>query len=456
VTKIIHAFSFGSLTLGLLLTMNVSAYGGSLRVAVSKVDITPPPGLAMWGYAGRQQPAVDTRDPLYARVLVLEAGQKRVALVVLDLGRSFGRKWIEVLRARVAKSSGIAYVLCHATHTHAGPMIADDYPPGKIPPWESDALEKIASAISAASRDLVDGRIGVAYGVAYIAHNRIKTGPDGKIKMFWRNETRIATAPIDPTVAVVRIDSSDGKPLAILVNHACHAVILAPDNLKYSADFPGFMCRTVEAAFGNSILCFFLQGGAGDIDPYYALTRLAMDPDARIEWTGNQLGEAAIRVARGISSEEAPDSSLDFVEDWMTFARRWGPENLPILTNGAQAEATNRVTDPIIESQLTYPVLTMLINKRLALIAMPGEPFVDLQMNWRDRNPARDTLFLGYSNAYCGYIPTIAAAARGGYGAASEGAQLEVGAGERMVDRSIVHLYVMLRKLTREPETLWK
>ena len=47
-----------------------------LRVAAFKTDITPPPGTQLWGFSNRRSPATGTLDPLFARVLVLEAGGK--------------------------------------------------------------------------------------------------------------------------------------------------------------------------------------------------------------------------------------------------------------------------------------------------------------------------------------------------------------------------------------------
>src|SRR5262252_5100182 len=44
-----------------------------LKAAVARVDITPPPGILMWGYSNREGPATGTLDPLYARVLLLQA-----------------------------------------------------------------------------------------------------------------------------------------------------------------------------------------------------------------------------------------------------------------------------------------------------------------------------------------------------------------------------------------------
>ena len=62
----------------------------SLKAGAARVDITPPAGVPMWGFAKRASPATGSLDPLFARVLVLEAGEKRLALVTLDSGRAFG------------------------------------------------------------------------------------------------------------------------------------------------------------------------------------------------------------------------------------------------------------------------------------------------------------------------------------------------------------------------------
>ncbi|HMX27139.1 MAG TPA: hypothetical protein PKC13_16175, partial [Blastocatellia bacterium] len=62
----------------------------TLRAGASRVDITPPPGVEMWGYFDRSGPATATLDPLFARVLVLDDGRQTIALITLDLGRSFG------------------------------------------------------------------------------------------------------------------------------------------------------------------------------------------------------------------------------------------------------------------------------------------------------------------------------------------------------------------------------
>lgn len=438
------------------LTVATSVEGAALRAGAAKVDITPPTGVAMWGYSNRKSSSTGTLDPLYARVLVLEAGETRLAIVDLDLGRAFGAASLAHLREAAKKTSGISYALVAATHTHSGPVIQDEYPANAVPAWETAALEKIAKAIEEACGRLVEARLGTGDGVAYIGHNRLRVNPDGTVTWFERNTTMIPTAPVDPTVSVLRVDTAEGKPLAVLVNYSCHPVVFGSDNVQYSADFPGVMAKTVEDAFGGGPLCFFLQGAPGDINPYHAVTKLEEDAIKMRDWTGERLGQEAARVAKAIHTEAVPAPSLDFAEDWLTFRLRWDPEK---FRQGLIAAFGPKVFEEYgsrIEKEIKVPATTVLINKRIALMGMPGEPFVDFQINWRDRCPVRDAFFLGYANGYVGYFPTIRMASLGGYGAGSATTWVEPGAGERLVDHAVVKVYEMLGRLTDLPEDLKK
>jgi hypothetical protein len=429
------------------------AFGAALRAGVSRADITPPGAERMWGYEDRHKPATGTLDPLYARVLVLEAGQTRLGLVTLDLGRSFGPASLARLRDAARKSSGISCLLVAASHTHSAPVIKDAYQSGP-PEWERAALEKIEHAIAGAAGGLQEARIGVGTGVAYIGHNRLRVNADGTVSWFERNLTRIPTAPVDPTVTVLRIDRADGSPLAVLVNYACHPVVFGSDNLRYSADYPAVMNKVVEEEVGGHVQSFFLQGAPGDINPYYAVTPIEQNAVGMRDWTGERLGKEAARVAKQIRSRALDAPGIEFAESSLTVRLRWdagkfraallkflGPDVLEEY--GAQ-----------IVPEIQLPVTTVLINKEIALMTMPGEPFVDFQMNWRDRCPAPHALLLGYTNGYNGYFPTILAASRGGYGAASAATWVEPGAGERMVDTAVIQVHKMLGHLSDLPDDL--
>ena len=424
------------------------ALAAQLKGAVARVDITPPAGLDMWGFASRKGPARKTLDPLYARVLVLAAGEKRVAIVTLDLGRSFGPASLERLQSSARRSSNIGYLLVAASHTHSGPIVSDnyDYAGGHTPAWEDAALTHIAEAIDSAAKHVVPVRVGMGYGTTYVGYNRLQTPQS--FAHDPRDPTQIISSPVDPTVGVLRIDTAaDGRPMAILVNYACHAVVLGGENERWSADWPAAMATTVEDAFPSHPMTFFLQGGAGDINPYYPNPQ---DPVRWRDWIGNRVGQETVRVAKAIETKDEPDGSLDFADDTMTAKTRW---NIPAFNEAFRLTWNPHESyyDPHLGPESTVRTTTLLINKRMAFMSMSGEPFVDLQIDWRSRCPVHDSFFVGYANGYNGYIPTIEGAVRGGYGGASSMTWVAVDSGSRMVDHSVVRIYEMLGKLTDLP-----
>jgi len=445
----------------LMLAVALGGKSAGMEAGVARVDITPPPGLPMYGYFPRiknHQLSTGTLDLLYARVLVLAVGEKRVALVALDLGRTFGKSLLDELEQRARMQNGISFLVVTASHTHAGPNILDEYAPGETPAWETRALRAIESAIGEACQQLKPVRLGVGYGSVEIGYNRRVVNPDGTVTMLWSNPTKRPTAPLDPTVGVLRIDTADGSPLAILINYACHPVIFGEDNLSYSADFPGVTTELVRQAFGGKPLCMFLQGADGDIDPYYASTPLAEGAVKWRDWTGEQLALEAIKVSRGIQTRIEPEASLQSLEDLVRVRPRWDPKK---FRDGLLAAFGPKVFEDHADlfaqkplSELELPVTVLLIDKQIAFVGMPGEPFVDFQAAWRARCPVPYTFFLGYTNGYFDYFPTLRAASEGGYGAGDSNTYVAVGAGERMLDKALENVYEMLGKMPDLPEDL--
>src|SRR5262252_5995892 len=131
---------------GLALVPPTPVQSATLKGAVARVEITPQIGLPMYGYRSRSSPSQGVLDPLYARVLALEAGETRLAIVTLDLGEIFANHWLEGLRETVRKSSRVSYVLVVASHTHSGPAPQGDCPSRQVPAWETAALDNIAKA----------------------------------------------------------------------------------------------------------------------------------------------------------------------------------------------------------------------------------------------------------------------------------------------------------------------
>lgn len=430
------------------LTFGAIAHAAELRAGIAKADLDPPTGIPMAGYsAGRMSKG--TLDPLEARVLALSDGSRTLALVTLDLCYTFDEANMNRIRAEVAPEA--EEVVFQATHTHSGPTYAE------APEALDHAVPRIASAIREAARSMIPARIGAGWGQAYLGFNRRYVELDGTVRMFWRNEARVSTTfPVDAAVGVIRVDRADGTPLAILVNYACHPVVFGPDNVDYSADYPGEMRGFIEREMGHSSMAFFLQGAPGDINPYYDKTPLAEDGVAVMKQTGRKLGTEAVRVARGIESRASAGARIQTKTVILNVANRWNISKLE-----AELQTRGRITPGIarrlLAREMRMPVTTVLLNlgspdRDLAFVGFPGEPFVEFQMQLRAKSPVANSFLLGYANGYFAYLPTIAAAVRGGYGANSTVNPSEVGTGERMLDTGLISIYELLGMLSEKPE----
>jgi neutral ceramidase len=416
------------------------AQSAEFRAGIERIDITPPLGIQMAGYNSTGRPAKGVLDPLYAQALVLDDGRRSVALVTLDLIFTLLDPEMNAIRARVRQSSGIEDVIFIASHTHSGPIFMDQ------PEWNRKTIEAIAAGIDRAYGKRAPVRFGTGWGQTQIGANRRYQPVDGPEVMFWRNATRSPTFPVDPTVGVIRIDRADGVPFAVLVNYACHPVVFGPDNRDYSADYPGEMRKTVEAAFPGS-MCFFLQGGCGDINPYYDKTPLIEEGVRHMKETGRQVGEEVNRVLRTIVTRAPAAPEIALHVRVVPFEWRWDRAESEKLFASRSPDSRPLARYPLWGDPPKLPVTTLVLNRELAFVGMPAEPFVEFQMYLRAQSPLPSTYFLGYCNGNINYIPTIHAAARGGYGADTPITRVEVGAGEEMIHRGLVDIYRLIGRM---------
>ena len=250
--------------------------------------------------------------------------------------------------------------------------------------------------------------------------------------MFWRNAERVPTSPIDPSVGILRFTDSRGKVLALVVNYACHAVVLGPDNLQYSADWPGFMYRYLEAKLGDPAICYWIPGAGGDVNPFNDKQPVNQDGFGVAQKYGETMGDTVL-AALSRMKPAASDFRLQIGQEIFPFKERFDAQkNMPV--------------------QVTYALL----GEDTGFVAIPGEVFVSHQIDLKARSPLRHTFLFGYANGGegvgAGYVPTIEAAMQGGYGA-SYSTRIEVGAGERMIDRAIIWIYERLGKLRDVPDT---
>jgi hypothetical protein len=427
----------------------------ALRAGVSACDVTPPVGCAMWGYSARAGVSQSVHDPLMAKALALATDAGSLAIITLDLGRPFDPDLRERIEKRAA-AAGIDRIILVASHTHQGPdMEARDWP-SKDAPWQDAAAAKVADVVAQAAANMKPAVIGFATGQADLGHNRRRVMPDGSVRMFWRNEKREPTAPLDKTVRVLRVDGTDGGHIALLVNYACHAVVLGPDNLMLSADYVGAMRREVEAKWSGQ--CLFAQGACGDINPHMDKTPLDQGGEQEMEKMGRALAAEVLRVAAGISPAALSESRIVTARRVFDLAPRWEYSDATIKELRKKYQpyieryGEERVRQYIerMTKGASVPATAAVLGGAYAFCGFPGEFFVQHQLNLAQRSPLPATMFFGYADGYAGYFPTIQAAVEGGYGAAYS-TSVEVGAGERLVDYAVISILKAIGKLKPAP-----
>jgi neutral ceramidase len=402
-----------------------TVHAQDFQAGAARVDITPPAGFPMWGYGARHDaPCAGVLDPLQARAVVLAAGTERLAIVSLDLGRAPTRQVTAAIRKQVQARAGIGHVFLVASHTHHGPVLELDDWPTPRDPYVRRLEQQLVGVIVTAARSLRPARLGVAAKEVPLNRNR---------------HSRRADKPVDRELIVVRIEDAAGKPIAHLVNFAAHPVLQEAKILKFSADYPGVLARLVEQETGAP--CLFLQGAAGDLSP---------NPDAGRgpERFGQALGRQVLELARTIRCTITGAAALTVREEDFKFGKRLDLGN-PLIRAVFAAAFFPAVVD-FYEREYregVRPHLTVaLLAGRIGFIGVSGEFFCGHALALKRRARLEQLLFLGYCNDYQQYFPTIEAAAEGGYGADPHVAPVELGAGERMMDRALIHLYEMRGK----------
>ena len=403
----------GILTLGVFTGAFAHA---ELRAGVAATDITPPVGSAMYGYGARGANVSEgVHDPLYAKAIVLDDGETRIAIVTLDLG-AFTAENTQYVRGYMGERAEIDHVICVASHTHSAPRASLNFPTREAP-WIRETEAEIANTIKEASTKLQPARIAVGWGRVEEGHNRRKVLDDGTVEMFWENRERVPTSPLDYSLGVIRVSDEAGDPIAVLVNFTCHPVVLGPENLQISADYPGVFMRLVEEATGAQ--CMFLQGAAGDINPFWDKTPPDEGAFEAMENMGKAVADETLRVLETVSDGQA-EPSISLKQEFIYLAQRRDVDRE--------------------KKDIPAEINTVLIGDDIAFATLPGEFFVEHGLRLKEQSKVPNTFFVGYANDALAYFPTIKATTEGGYGAASA-TRVEIGAGERLVNRALVNLH---------------
>ena len=254
----------------------------------------------MWGAATHDR-STGVHRPLTATVLYLEnpdgCAPDHDVRVIIALDHCLLRSTeMNDFLERVAAASGVARdsLLVFFSHTHSAGLMSygrQSLPGGElIGPYLDQLVASVAGLVRQArdSKRLADITYGA--GCCNMAANRDYYDEDRKQYVCGYNPA----GPTDDTVLVARVTDSQTRPIATIVNYACHPTTLAWENTLISPDYVGAMREVVEQAV--SAPCLFIQGASGDTGP-----RDGFVGDVSVaDRNGRQLGCAAVSALEAI------------------------------------------------------------------------------------------------------------------------------------------------------------
>jgi len=393
-----------------------------IQAGVGRVIITPPVGIYLIGME-RSENSHGLHDDLYSTAVAVSDGKTELVILSADI-LFFVPELIEKVRTAASEQTGIPgrNIMFCATHCHSGPApVADHDRPELEQAYTANLPYLLTGAVRMAHDNLVPAKIGFGNGRVRIGMNRRHTRADG-VTVIAANPDR----PIDDQVGVIRVDTLDGHSLAVLVNYACHSVVLGNGSNVISRDWPGVMYDLVEKVTGGK--CLFLQGAAADINPWPGEPTDRMD---LVERLGTEIGAEVVKVWAGIETQ--PEASLAVqdrsvrvpLEPVSKYAGKaaklveWATAN-EITLEQFQAwlySMGSRPQKTVGEGDHQGVMAEMQVFRlgEIAVVAFPAELFVKIGFAIKSLSPIKNTLVAAYSDGCVGYIPLPEDYPLGGY-----------------------------------------
>jgi len=425
-----------SLLVGLLLTsiiqvpLDLSAAQSSspnLRVATFESDVTLPLGDRLYAL-----PLLAVDQPLQAKGIVLDDGEKRYVLCAVDWCTIRNATHL-LFRNKLAEAVGtdVSRVAVHCVHQHTAPSY--DGEAQELFNKEKQAVQirnleflaECTDRLAAAARKSLErlepfDSIGTSQAkVDRVASNRrIPTG-DGKVR--WRGSActnaELRAAPegiIDPYLKTITLERS-GKPLVRLHYYATHPQSRYREG-RAGIDTAGVARQRLEKKEG--VFQIYFTGCAGDVamGKYNDRSLQARQELTDRLYTGMEASAVAakhVSPARSIEWRVAP-VSLPPRSDG-----KYDPAKCRALLEDVQAEPDERLSAAsriLCAERLKRPIdLTALKIGDVYILHLPGEPMIEFQLYAQRQKPDAFVAVAGYGLGSPGYICTEASFAEGSY-----------------------------------------
>ena len=425
------------------------------QVGYAEVNINPPLGIGIAGYYIPRF-VKGFLDDLKASALALSLGDTKVLLISVD-NEGITKPLADKFRAAISERAEIPgeNVFLSVSHTHTGPLVepTDAFPAPEAPiAWYQDFMARRLGDVAAlALADLKPGKMGFAVGtapdrIAYIRRYKMKDGTTMTCPPVGDPNIDHPIGTLDQRVNVLRFDR-EGAESVVLVNYGLHADTINGELI--SADFPGWMRRTVEKALDGT-KCIFFNGAEGDVGSTHVFpdggdmndTEISFDNEMKSPGMARFIGRALAGTVLQVYDkvEYLPVKQLAITSQEVVVAANVpDPAALPLAHKYKELHDAGRDDlIPYTSIELTTVVAEAMRMCRLehgprefrlwltgvrigdiAMVGIPGEPFTGIGVAIKEAPDWKCILPCGLTNGQQGYFPLRDAFDEGGYEARS-------------------------------------
>lgn len=454
---VVQRWMICSLTL-LMLTDRVMAQDPArgLYAGAYAQDITPQSFPITVNGNMVDQLATSAHDPLHARCIVIkqvkEAGSPTTIAIVVCDSCMIPRDLIERAKTLAFEKTGIptTNILVSATHAHSCPTLTGVFQSDPDVSYVDVLIERIASGIETAQKQLEPARIGWGSYSPPLAQSSVLFNRRWLLKNsetvedpFGSKTDRIQTNPgfanpkvdqsqglVDPELSVLSIQSRSGRPIALLANYSLHYVGGIPGP-AVSADYFGEFCqrvtRHIKAGETNPPFVAALSNGtSGDVNnvDFRMKSSPARQPFEQIQIVAETVAQYALKAYEGIQYHDDLPIQVRDAEVSLGVRKPTGNEIAAAEKLIATAERPLQGLPRIYARETTllaqYPAsvivkLQAIKIGSLAIAASPCETFTETGLDLKKKSPFPQTFTISLANGYNGYLPPPEQHDLGGY-----------------------------------------
>ncbi len=399
----------------ILIVLSGSGYADEAgwKAGVAKAVITPEHPIWMAGYGNRDHPAEGTLHDLWIRVLALQDKNGHTSIILssdtLGISQSIYNNTCRSLKEKF--NLGPAQIMMHCSHTHCGPVLRgalyDVYPLDKeqlrlIDEYSTWLEKTIVRTVAEALSSLVSARVSGGQGEATFAVNR-RNNLEGEVPGL--RQTNSLKGPVDHSVPVLAVHSTDNKLMAVVFGYACHNTNLS--FYQWCGDYAGFAQYALEDVYPDAVAMFFIGCGA-DQNPLprrtvelargyglrlaAAVERVLAEPMKQFQ---PELQTELEMITLNLGKEPTRDELATVAAAGTSYRNRWAARLLKQLDDGIPLERT-----------YPYPLQVWKLGQKQLWITMGGEVVVDYSLGFK-KQFGDDVWVAGYCNDVMAYIPSL-------------------------------------------------